>query len=558
MDALSGPVPRIQEPVVIPELNASADASDAGELTEIRLRQAELASEDAKIGHRSGSTNSREGFQRGVMDRSEHCLAPWCERLDEFSACSLRGNHSMRTLAVVSGLLAVLGVGDATAAPPRPNFVVIVSDDHTFRAVGYRNPQVQTPHLDELAATGFRFDRFFVASPICVASRASIYSGVYPQQHGSVGLDGRGFAQSVVEQRRFLALAEVLNQGGYHTALYGKSHLGDPRRFGFVEGREIADPNDFEIFAEARKFLGRAENRERPFLLWLTPHNPHLPLSAPAAFLERYARVDIQLDPNFRERPERISLLNQGLPGELFFRDANSTALSGGPPRSAEQMKIFVRAYYAEVSLLDRQIGDLMHDLRRAGVAERTIVVYFSDNGYFLGNHGLGNKITMHEESVRTPCFFHSPLLPRPGARSNALVGSLDIYPTLLDLAGIVPPPRLMGQSLRKILDDPAGEVRDAVVSECVGVGGKLGQGHRMVRTNQYKYMLSGDNEEAFFDLEADPHELHNLAGEARHAKQLQAHRDRLTAWMEQVGDAHERPGKARPVTDAAREPRLP
>jgi arylsulfatase A-like enzyme len=445
-------------------------------------------------------------------------------------------------------LVCLLFVAFAGRAPSadliRPNFVVVVSDDHTFRAIGYRNPQVSTPHLDALAKSGIRLDRFFVASPICVASRASLYSGVYPQQHGSVGLDARGFARSVIQEHRYPSVAEGFSRGGYHTALYGKSHLGDPQRFGFAEGREIADRDDGETFAEARKFLERAENRERPFLLWLTPHNPHLPLTPPPAMLERYASAEITLDPNFREEPERSSLLNQGLPGEMYFRDSNKTALSGGPPRPAEQMKGFIRAYYAEVSLLDQQIGDLMSDLRRAGLDRRTVFVYLSDNGYHLGNHGLGNKITMHEESVRVPCFFHSPLLTRAPARSDALASSLDIYPTLLDLAGIERPGHLMGLSLRKVLEDEQAVVRDAVVSECVGVGGKPGQGHRMVRSNRYKYMLSGDNEEAFFDLQSDPYELHNLADDARYKAEIEWHRRRLIAWMEEVGDAHERPAK--------------
>jgi iduronate 2-sulfatase len=306
----------------------------------------------------------------------------------------------------------------------------------------------------------------------------------------------------------------------------------------------LADRDDFETFTEARKFLERPENEKRPFLLWLTPHNPHVPLTAPAAFVERYANVDIKLDPNFREEPEKSSLLNQGLPGEQLFRDGNKTALSGGPPRSAEQMQGFIRAYYAEVSLLDQQIGELLRGLRNSGLYERTIFIYLSDNGYHLGNHGLGNKITMHEESVRVPCIFHSPLLPRSGAKSEALVGSLDIYPTLLDFAGVQPPPHLMGRSLRKILADPQAQVRDAMVSECVGVGGKPGQGHRMVRTDRFKYMLSGDNDEGFFDLQSDPYELRNLVDNARYAKELRSHRERMIAWMEEVGDTHERPNK--------------
>jgi arylsulfatase A-like enzyme len=443
---------------------------------------------------------------------------------------------------LVAGCLLLVWRGGSCAEPVRPNFVVVVSDDHTFRAIGYRNPQVHTPNLDELAAGGFRFDQFFVASPICVASRASLYSGVYPQQHGSVGLNAKGFAQSVIQVRRYPPLAEVLGRNGYHSALYGKSHLGDPRQFGFAEGREIADRDDFETFTEARKFLERPENKTRPFLLWLTPHNPHLPLTPPAEFLERYANVEVNLDPNFREEPESSSLVNQGLPGEMYFRDANNTPLSGGPPRTPEHMKKFIRAYYAEVSLLDQQIGELMQALRRADLYGRTIFIYLSDNGYHLGNHGLGNKITMHEESVRVPCFFHSPLLPRPGMRSNALASSLDIYPTLLDFAGIDPPPQLMGRSLRKVLDDPTVNLRDAIVSECVGVGGKLGQGHRMVRSDRFKYILSGDNEEAFFDLQVDPYELRNVASDATYMTELQSHRAKLVDWMDEVGDMHKRP----------------
>jgi arylsulfatase A-like enzyme len=348
----------------------------------------------------------------------------------------------------------------------------------------------------------------------------------------------------VVAERRFPPLAEALGAAGYHTALYGKSHLGDPRRYGFAEGREIADRDDFETFAEARKFLERAENQSRPFLLWLTPHNPHLPLSAPEEYMDRYRDVDIQLDENFREEPQRSSLFNQGLPGELYFRDSNKSALSGGPPRKADQLKGFIRAYFAEISLLDAQIGGLMDDLRRAGLYERTIFIYLADNGYHLGNHGLGNKITMHEESVRVPCFFHSPLLKNQGTVSEALASSLDIYPTLLDFAGAQSPQHLMGKSLRPVLENPEAGLRDAVVSECVGVGGKLGQGHRMVRTDRFKYMLSGDNEEAFYDLAADPYELHNLTGEPQSQPQIEKHRQRLVAWMEAVGDTHQRPGK--------------
>src|SRR5262245_56448346 len=123
---------------------------------------------------------------------------------------------SLHLLAAGVGLLAPCWTG--SAAPAKPNFVVVLSDDHTYRAVGYRNPEVKTPNMDRLAAECLRLDRLFVASPICVASRASLLTGVYPQQHGAVGLFNEGFRQSVIVGKRFVTLPEVLGKAGYHTA----------------------------------------------------------------------------------------------------------------------------------------------------------------------------------------------------------------------------------------------------------------------------------------------------------------------------------------------------
>lgn len=433
----------------------------------------------------------------------------------------------------------------AAAAPPKPNFVVIFSDDHTYRAIGYNNPAVKTPHLDRLAAEGFRLDRAFTASPICVASRASIYTGTYPQRHGSVGLASAAFNQNVVVEKRFVTLPTALAQAGYHTALYGKSHLGEPTTFGFTEGRETKDANDEETFAEADKFVQREAKLGRPFLLWLTPRNPHVPLSAPQRFKDLYRDTVITLDPNWRESPLMESFFNQAAAGQIVFRDGPlpiypqaPAGQTSGPPRTAANMQEVIKAYYADVSCLDEQIGRLVEQLKAAGLYENTIIVYLSDNGYHLGNHGLGNKITMHEESVRVPMFIHSPLLPVKRARSDALVSSLDVYPTLLDFAGVAAPPQLMGQSLRPILASPSAAGRDYVVSECVGPPERrLGTGHRMVRTDRFKYILSSSDEEAFFDLRSDPFELKNLIGHPELAGEIARHRRMLREWMTAVGE---------------------
>jgi len=449
----------------------------------------------------------------------------------------------MKRLFLLSLFLSCLW--SALNAQKKPNFVVIFTDDQTYRAIGYNNPVVQTPNLDRLALEGLRLDRAFVASPICVASRASIYTGMFPQQHGSVALASAGFKKNVVEEKRFVTLPMVLGQAGYHTALYGKSHLGEPTTFGFAEGREIKAANDEETFEEADKFLKRESKSGRPFLLWLTPHNPHVPYTAPQRFKDLYKDSVITLDPNWMESPPMQSFFNQAAPGDIGFRDGKlsiyQNAPAGqtcGPPRSAEAMKEVIKAYYGDLSMLDEQVGTFVEQMKAAGLYENTVIIFLSDNGYHLGNHGLGNKITMHEESVRVPMFIHSPLLLVKGAQSEALVSSLDVFPTIIDFAGVTPPPQLMGKSLRPIMNAPGSTVRDYVITECVGPPeNRGGTGHRMVRTDHFKYMLSTDDEEAFFDLRADPYEMKNLIAEPSQGAVIERHRAMLGEWASSVGE---------------------
>ena len=199
-------------------------------------------------------------------------------------------------------------------------------------------------------------------------------------------------------------------------------------------------------------------------------------------------------------------------------------------------------AYYATISHLDHQVGELIAELKRLNLYENTVIVFLSDNGYHLGNHGLGNKITMHEESVRVPMFIVAPGRFAHGARCGALVSSLDVLPTLVELAGAEPPQALMGRSLVPLLADSKKSVRDHVVSECIGVGGKPGQGHRMVRSDTFKYVLTDTSEEWLFDETQDPYELTNLATRPEHRATLRQLRQHLRNWMSQTGDTHAPP----------------
>ncbi|MBC8872426.1 MAG: sulfatase-like hydrolase/transferase [Planctomycetes bacterium] len=449
----------------------------------------------------------------------------------------------MRLTLLVFGLVTSTLWSAATAtAATQPNLLVIFTDDQTFRAIGYNDPQVQTPHLDALAKRGLIFDNAYVASPICAASRASMMSGVFPQQHGVIALKYREFrAYQAGGTRSDQTLAHQLNLAGYHTGFYGKSHLGAPTSYGFAAGDERGAYDDKPTFEKAAAYLDVQATNAKPFFLWLAPRQPHVPLLPEQRWLDLYPEGKLALPENYRLEPRQSSLNNQGIPGQHFYRDSNYRRnhrdLPAGPPRDVKTMREFIRAYFAVISHLDHQIGQIVAKLRSLGVLENTVIVFLSDNGYHLGSHGLGNKITMHEESARVPMFIVGPGVPS-GVRTSALVSSLDVYPTLLQLAGVRDlPEHLMGRSLVPILKDPQAEVRTIVFSECVGVGGTVGQGHRMARTKQWKYILTGTDEQYLFDQQKDPFELRNRIDTPELKPIADELRRELSTWMQQVGD---------------------
>ncbi len=320
-----------------------------------------------------------------------------------------------------------------------------------------------------------------------------------------------------------------------------KSHLGKPRTYGFKEGDEIGGHDDVEVFERATEFIQSQRDATKPFFLWLAPHQPHVPLLPEKQWLDWYPEGAIKLGKNFLSEPTGDSLNNQGVPGQNYYRDSgyrrNMDQLPAGPPRDEATMLAFTRAYFAVISHLDDQVGQFADLLRTRGLLENTVVFFMSDNGYHLGSHGLGNKITMHEESVRVPMFAFGAGI-KPGQKTRALVSELDLYPTVLELTGATAPPEpLMGKSLLPLINDPATSHRDTVFCECVGVDGKAGEGHRMARGHRWKLILSDTDEEYLFDQQEDPFELNNRITDPNLAPVLGKLRAELAAWMRSIGD---------------------
>lgn len=431
--------------------------------------------------------------------------------------------------------------GSISKGATRPNFLIILTDDLTYRAIGYNNELVKTPNIDKLARQGIIFDRAYTTTPVCAASRASLLTGLYPQTNGTVALNTAAFIKNIVKEKRYKTLPQFLNETGYSTRFCGKSHLGDPKDYGFQSGEETPDYDDKRAFQDVNGFINEPDFGKKPFLIWLAVRQPHLPLKPEQKWLDLYFDYDIPIEKNFLEKPPSESFYNQGLPGEHFYRDCdyndNYKNLPAGPPRSPEVIRQFTKAYYATISHLDSQIGEFINQLKSKGLMENTVIIFLSDNGYFLGNHGLGNKLTMHEESVRVPMFIVWDKLRKNQAHSDALVSGVDILPTILDLAGVKIPDYLQGISLKPLLSNPSSKPHKYVVSESVGVGGELGTGHRMAVTDKWKYILSDIGAEALFNLEDDPFELDNVIKAKKNHEKVITLKGYLNNWKNLTGD---------------------
>ncbi|HRP55321.1 sulfatase-like hydrolase/transferase [Agriterribacter sp.] len=431
----------------------------------------------------------------------------------------------------------------------KPNFLIILTDDQTYRAIGYNNILVKTPNLDKLANEGIIFNRAYTSTPVCTASRASILTGLYPQTNGTVALNTDAFIRNIVSERRYRTLPDFLNDAGYINYFSGKSHLGDPKDYGFQFGEESFDYiDDKRTFQDVYEFINEPTFGQKPFLIWLAARQPHLPLKPAQKWLDLYSKTNIPSETNFLEKPPLESFYNQGLPGENFYRDCDYTDnyknLPAGPPRSPAVIRDFTKAYYATISHLDFQIGELLAQLKAKDLIKNTVIIFLSDNGYFLGNHGLGNKLTMQEESVHIPFFIYWDKLRKTHVHSDALVSNVDILPTILDLTGQSIPDYLQGKSLRSLFSDPSIQLRKYIVSESVGVGGELGTGHRMVVTDKWKYILSDVGDEALFNLEKDPYELKNLIKDKPDQEKRSELKSYLMNWKNVTGDKKNIPDK--------------
>jgi len=445
----------------------------------------------------------------------------------------------LATALALSGAVVLAGCGPGERPPetassagqaPRPNVLFVLADDLRWDMIrSYGNEVVRTPSLDGLARSGLSFDAFYVANPVCSASRANFLTGRLSHQRGIAQfVAARGPSLTYIEDDT-RTVAHWMNEAGYHTGFVGKAHLrGDPLRWGFREAPlytpgygpgaagparnrfvrdgepvQIAERKDEQLVDAAIGFVER--NRERPWFLWLATTAPH----SPYLYHPRHA---------YGHGPH---LRPPGFPPDRPMGDSRSWV-----------------AYYSMVSMLDEQLGRLLARLAELELEERTLVIFSSDNGVMHGSHGVLTKAMWYEESVRQPLILRWPGRIEPGRRSRALASSIDLLPTLAELVGAADelPPELRGRSWTPLFreGEPAAletAQRGTVYAESYRPR-NLGGGHwEMVVENGFKYVeIDEPAERRLYDLRTDPHERVDRSSEPGSAARVERMRARLGA----------------------------
>ncbi|HOJ53141.1 MAG: sulfatase [Phycisphaerae bacterium] len=449
-------------------------------------------------------------------------------------------NSVARYVGLVSLAVSASVLAAEPAAPKKLNVLLILSDDLNASLGCYGHPVVQSPHIDRLARQGVRFDRAYCQYPLCNPSRASFMTGLRPATTG-VRNNQVHFRENVPDA---VTMSQLFKNHGYFAARVGKVfHYGVPMEIG-TDGMDdppswtvsinpigrdrTEDEDDLINYMPWHKSLGSAlawlaaegtddeqtdgrvtletirlleKHRDKPFFIAAGFYRPHLPCIAPKKYFDLYPLEKIKLP---EEPPEHMKDIP---PAALWTQPLNH----GVAP---DDCRRFIRGYYACVSFVDAQVGRLLEALERLGLADNTIVVFFGDHGWMLGQHGQWQKNSLFEESARVPLIISAPGMKGNGHSCPRTVELVDVYPTLAELAGLPAPKRLEGVSLRPLLEDPQREWTRPAYTEVYRRLERppfLGQS---VRTERWRYIEwdEGKKGTQLYDHETDPQELRNLA----------------------------------------------
>ena len=474
--------------------------------------------------------------------------------------------------------------GDAMTQA-KPNIVFIMCDEMRWDSAGFAGSSfIQTPNLDRLAEAGVCFENAYCASPVCSPARASWFTGLYPHAHLQLrnysprlkGVWGSHMPESCI------TIGDVLKQAGYHCANVGVWHLGNDHapQHGFVDfwrtyrylGPDHTDPL-FDYFKRegvlnlyagnaegitkyentlpfgtitdprqqrttwtidrSLEFLGRTH--EEPFLLLIGIKDPHPRMLVSQELLDLYPEEQIPLPDSLRD-----PLVGKpGYQSSMKFRVRDNV--------TDQQFRRMFAHYYALITHIDRQVGRLLAALQEKGLADNTIVVFTSDHGEMLGDHGFVEKCLMYDPSVKVPCLVSwSDKLPA-GMRVKTPLAGVDLIPTLLDLAGVPIPEPIDGRSVAEALLSGSEPEPQPIFAEIASQQSIYGPGdytqdrehmaaHIMALDGRWKYVRNRFDDDELYDLQADPDEMSNMANLAEHQEQITTMRRQIAEMLSHTG----------------------
>ena len=503
---------------------------------------------------------------------------------------------SMRIVPLSIFFLLLISCGEK---PSPPNIVFIMSDDHAYQAISaYGHGLNHTPNIDRIAKEGAIFSKGFVTNSICAPSRAVVLTGKHSFINGKVD-NIRSFDWG---QPNF---ARLLREAGYQTALIGKIHLkGQPQGFDYtavLPGQGHYYNPDFIENGVTRRIKGyvttittrltldwleHKRDKSKPFLLLYQQKAPHRNwkpeekylnlfddriFEPPANYFDDYQnrgaaareqemRIDRHArwghDFKMRVDPEgQATDLNEEL--ERFDDGQRSAWLAAYTPKNEAMKSLdvtgrelslwkfnrYIKDYLRTIQSIDDGVGEVLDYLDENGLSENTIVVYTSDQGFYLGEHGWFDKRFMYEESFRTPILMRYPKEIRAGTQVDEMIQNLDFAPTFLDYAGLKIPDDIQGESFRKIVNGESSRWRDAIYYtyyEYPSV--HMVKRHYGIRTDRYKliHFYYDVDEWELYDLEVDPAEMNNVYEDEQYQPVREAMHGKLLEIREKYGDSDE------------------
>jgi iduronate 2-sulfatase len=437
---------------------------------------------------------------------------------------------------------------EAKAPAKRLNVLFIAVDDLRPSFGVYGGP-IKTPNIDRLAGRGTTFIRAYCQQAVCSPSRTSLLTGQRPDTTQVYDLVTH-FRKNIPDT---VTLPQYFKQNGYVSQGMGKifhDGLNDAPSWSVPHwrlGRQIWGPEGTAIqrrnTAAAKAGETGNENagrrgpawesadmpdehfvdgatanhaietlrevKEKPFFLAVGFVRPHLPFVAPKKYWDLYKESDIKLPENYQKPPKDVVPMAMHNWGELRTYDA----IPKQGPVTDEQAKKLIQGYYAATSYMDAQVGKVLDELERLGLRENTVVVFWGDHGWSLGEHGLWCKHTNFEDSAHAPLILAVPGQKRPGAKVENLAEFVDVYPTLCAAAGLPVPPGLAGQSLLPSTDNPDAPTKSLAFSQYPrgGNGNRQVMGYSL-RDDRYRYTEWGTIGAELYDHQTDPHEDVNIA----------------------------------------------